>query len=496
MRAYFKSIGLVAGLTLGTNLLGFLREMLFARVFGATNDADTYITAFSIVAMCFLVFSGGALQGAFMPRYQSKLVCGELSSARAFWNSTFFPLSAIFLGVMVILIAGAGLWVDLVVPGFNTEQKQLTIQIIYWLSPMVFLVGVGSLSQSVVHAHEHFLLPALVPLFNNITIIIFLLIVVPSFGIYGLAVGTLLGATIWLTLLPLARKFLPTFKPIKDSSAIRDLFHGMTPLIILLVADQASALFQKNIVSDLEAGSIAVLNYATRLEALPVGIFAAAIAAVFFPALVDAISRNDTEAIKARFNMGIRAVFFCAVPATVFLIMNSQFVVKVLFERGAFDANATLRSADALVYYAAGLVPQCLIVFINRVYFAAGDTRTPMKKGVFSAGLHVIFCWVLVNEIGYLGVAAGTTLYAVIYVVLLFVGLPGVFRFKIRAMWKSIWRSLVGGSVMVVFYMQHYFEQGFFGFLFSIIIGGTVYLIIAWLLCDPVLFDRKAPGIR
>ena len=92
MRSYLKATGLVAGLTFGTNLLGFVREMLFAREFGASSEADVYVTAFSIAALCFLVFSGGALQGAFMPRYQNRLVRGDPLGARALFKAILLPL--------------------------------------------------------------------------------------------------------------------------------------------------------------------------------------------------------------------------------------------------------------------------------------------------------------------------------------------------------------------------------------------------------------------
>ena len=383
---------------------------------------------------------------------------------------------------------------DLVVPGFGPDQKILTKQLLYWLAPMVILVGFGSLFQSIAHAHSHFLLPALVPVLNNVVIIFFLLFVVPSLGILGLVQGTLIGAALWLLLLPLVGRLLPSDKsvaPVKDTDAIRDLFGGMLPLIILLVVDQISALFQKNIVSDLEPGSIAVLNYAARLEALPVGIFAAAIASVFFPALVDAISREDTLAVDSRFRLGIGAVFFCAVPATIFLMMESRLAVHVLFERGAFDSVATARAADALVLYAAGLAPQCLIVFVNRVYFAAGNTRTPMKIGVLSAVIHVLSCWVFVEYFGYLGIALGTTIYAFVYVLMLFVGLKKVLIVSLMSMLKSIWRSFVGGLVMIIFYFSWSFDHNFWGLLFSIVVGGCVYLIVAFVLREPVLFRRK-----
>jgi len=491
LKAYLKATGLIAGMTLATNLLGFVREILFAREVGTSGEADAYVTAFSIAALCFLVFSAGSLQGAFMPKYQDQLIQGEAGQARGLWRMTLIALVVVLTAVALLINGAAEVWVGLVAPGFSTEQQSLTATLLRWLAPMIVLVGVGSLLQSVLHAHQRFMLPAIIPFLNNVVIIGFLLVAVPAYGILGLAQGTLLAAGLWLLLFPTMRRLVPTVPPKVRPKALRDLVHTMLPLMLLLIADQLSGLVQKALVSGQEPGSIAVLNYAARLEGLPVGIFAVAVATVCFPALVEAISNGDQRESAKRFGLGLSAIFFCTVPATVFLVLEPHLVVRVLLERGAFGPEATARAADALFWYALGMVPQSLIVFVNRIYFAAGDTRTPMKIGVLSAVMHVAFSWVLVDRFGYLGIAIGTTLYALVYATLLLAPLHSLFAVPTRLVWSCAWRPLLAGAVMATSYLVWDIEENLRGFLAALGIGGIVYLTIAYVLAVPILRSLK-----
>lgn len=492
MSGYLRATAIVAGLTLATNLLGFVREVLFARAFGAAGRADVYITAASIVAVCFLVFSAGSLQGAFMPRYQQALVQGDGGRARGLWRGVLRALALVLVLIALALWLGADTWVGLVVPGFDPERRRETADLLRRLAPMVLFAGLGSLFQSVAHAHQRFLLPALVPFLNNVVLIGTLLLVVPYAGVSGFAHGAVGGSALALLLLPQVLRLLPDAVATRAAGAVRETGIAMLPLVALLATDQFSALLQKTFVSDLAIGSIAVLNYAARLEGLPVGIFAAAIATVYFPALVEALSRGDRALIEARFRSGLGALCFCMVPATVFLLLQARPTVSVLFERGAFDAEATLRAADALRLYALGLLPQGVIVFVNRFYFAAGDTRTPMRIGIYAALAHVGLCRMLVGAIDYLGIALGTSLYALVYAGLLLAGLGRVLAAPWSCLLPCLWRPLLAGAAMAAVSLAWPFPETVAGLALALASGALAYLAAARVLGEPLL--RGRPG--
>ena len=491
MLRYLKAVGVVAGLTLTTNLFGFIREVLLARSFGASAEADTFVTAFTVVSACFLIFTAGTVQSAFMPLYQG---LGSSSSAEArwlFWHSAK-ALGVLLLGVVVLLELGAQWWIAILMPGFSSAQIQSTSVLVRIMAPMVLLFGIGSLLQSVAHAHQRFLGPASIPLLNNFIVIAFLLVVGGTMGMSGLAIAYLIGALLWwIVLVPGTWRYVAGDRAAVDRTTWRSLLMNLAPLLILLGADQVSALIQKSLVSETESGTIAALNYASKLEGLPVGIFAAAISTVFFPALVDAISRGETRAAKDRFMAGLSGILLCSLPAMVVLCLEAESVVRVLFERGSFDSRASELTSAALAAYSLGLLPQGLVVYFNRVYFAAQQTTLPMKVGVLSAGIHVAFCWIAVDVIGYLGIPVGTTLYAIVYAILLLVWMREIVSITLKELTAVMWRPIVASAALAATLLSVHFDSNLWGLLWAILLSGGIYLAMLLILQEPIIFDRR-----
>jgi putative peptidoglycan lipid II flippase len=451
MLGVILSAGLISLLTVLANLLGFIRELLFARAFGITNEADSFVAAFSIVATCYLVLAGGALQGAFMPLYQQAVVRNESSLARGLWL-TGLAVVFVFSSVLSMLFYfGSDVIVSWVVPGFNYETQLLTVEMVKLLLPLIMLCSFGALFQSILHAHKVFSLPAFIPIGNNLVLILVILTLVPLFGVASLGYGSVLGGALWLILIPFVLHKVRKSNASLGFDKLKDLFSALWPLIVLLAVDQIAGLIQKTLVSDLDVGSIAVLNYAARLHGLPVGIFAVAISAAIFPALVEVIAHGNKKMLEEKFSFGIELVCFFLMPTAVFLIVESESFVRVLLERGSFTSEATIRTSRALELYSIGMLSQGLIVYLNRVYFALGDTKTPMLIGIITAGFHVLFCWLAVIKFGYVGIAIGTSFYAIVYSFFLIWRLRRLIQKPFNLIIKGIWRTLAASSVMCVF---------------------------------------------
>ncbi|MBY0544783.1 MAG: hypothetical protein K2Q14_04455 [Gammaproteobacteria bacterium] len=293
----FKSIMLVAGLTVVTSLLGFVREMFFARNFGTSMQADAFITAFSIVSTGFLIFTAGTLQSAFMPRYQSLLSVETGERAVKLLRTTLFRLFLILILLTVLTIIFSSQIVNLITPGFDPARKALTSTLIKIMAPAILLMGSGNILQCILHAHQRFILPALVPSLTNLVSIAFLAIAASKFGVTGFSLVILLGSGLWwVFLFPFVWKY---FSGKGEVSAVNTDFKKIAlnflPLLLLLISDQVCALIQKGLVSGLGVGYISALNYASRLSGLPIGIFSMAVVTVFFPALVSAMSSGNKQ---------------------------------------------------------------------------------------------------------------------------------------------------------------------------------------------------------
>lgn len=492
-----RAVGLVAGLTLLTNVLGFVRELLMARAFGTGPAADAFVTAFAIVSTCFLVFTAGTVQAAFMPAYQRLVAAGAAAQARGlFWRALFWLGGLLAAGTVVLVLAAAPV-VAAVVPGFDAARAGLTVELTRILAPLVALAGSAVLLQSVLHAHQRFIAPAVVPALNNLLVIAALAAFGASATIFPIAWTYVAGGLLWwVTLVPATRPFLAGGTVFSNRSAFRSVLAALGPLLLLLLADQSSALVQKRFVSDLEQGSIAALSYAYKLEGLPVGIFAAAVATVFFPGLVDAIARSDRNGTSAAFRDGVLAIVHVAVPATLLLLLKSDLVVRVLFERGAFDARATDLTAAALRLYAIGLVAQSLIVFLNRVFYAAGDTVTPMRIGIVAAALHVGLAWWAVSLIGYTGVALATTVYAFIYAGWLGLRLRRISGVGLAELLGGSWRAAVAGAGSAAALLALPDDGAWAALAGAALAAVAVYGALLWPLRDPLLRRLAAAGQR
>jgi putative peptidoglycan lipid II flippase len=417
LKISIRSIGVVSILTLLTNLLGFVREMFIARSFGASVYADAFAAAWSIVAACFLIFSSVTIQAAFMPIYQNAQCRSEAAARGLFWRCVAWVAGCAFALTMLLAVF-APEWTSIVLPGFTDEKRELTITLIRILALTVIFVVSGALLQSVCHAHQRFAAPALIPVANNV-LIIALLTVVPKMGIEGLAWAFVAGAALWSGLGLTLRGELSGPLEVPSNDELRGVFTLGLPVMFVLLADQVSGLIQKALVSGLSTGSIASLAYAAKLVGVPVGIFAVAVATVFFPALTAALQSRDHKIFQRHFRTGLAGVVLLSAPASVVMAWAAEPITRLAFQRGAFDAQATQMTAHALMYYAWGLVPQGMIVYFNRVFYSAKDTRTPMYIGLISVVFHVVACVLAVRWMGYVGIAAGTTLYGIIYAVML-----------------------------------------------------------------------------
>ncbi len=490
MKINFKAIGLIASLTFLTNILGFVREVLFARAFGTTDVADAFITAFTIASAFFFIFLAGTVQPAFMPRYQELIAKRKEQSASLLFKKLFLILSVLFIGVIIVLQFSGSTLVDWVVPGFDPKKRELTTQILLWLTPIILFLGTCSLLQSVLHAHQRFFWPAIVPFLKNVVLILSIIFLVPVYGITGLAVGFILGSFLWwIMLVPPVIKVLPKSSAKGSNIAeLKNVMLNLWPLLCLLTADQLSALIQKGLVSGLGTGYISALSYGAKIAGLPIGIFTMAVATVYFPSLVKAIHSKDKDQSKSEALNGLSAIGFLAIPATLFIMLYAPILVELFFQRGSFDVQATALTSHALTWYALGILPQSFIVFFNRIYFSAEQVKTPMKIGVLSAIIHIIFCYFSVGWIGYIGIAIGTTLYACVYCLLLYLRIGPVMPLNFSDLFSVNYRPVLA-SLLFIPISFLISVHSLMTVILVIIVSGVAYVGMLWLLRDPLLFS-------
>jgi putative peptidoglycan lipid II flippase len=415
---HLTTLSIVSLLTILSSFLGFFREILIGKIFGVSAAADCFIVAFSAISFVFLIFNTSTIQTAFMPLYQQQLSKGNKNEATRVFNS-FLKILVITLFIFSFLMLYLGdYYIPLIVPGFDRENIALTFQIIKILTPLVLLLGLSGLFLSVCNANQSFFNPLLSQLVNNV-VIVFALFIGIVHSITSLAWAFFIGGL--LSFLLLIKYTIPYLQGstsfYKEKLFIEPLI-GSIPIFFLVIFEQFGTLIQKTIASGLEAGSISALNYSYKLASFPITIFAVPVSMVFFPTLINYVENNSPK-LSQYFHKGINLIFYCLLPATLFFLTNSENIVSICFGSQAFDSIAIEKTSSALLFYSFGLVAQGFLIYFHKVYFAYKQSILYLKITLVGGTLHIFSCWLCCKFFGHIGIAIGTSIYAIINAFLL-----------------------------------------------------------------------------
>lgn len=432
----------VAGLTLATNALGFVREILVARSYGATTETDAFFSAFSIISLFSLLFLAGTVQGAFMPHYIALKHKDKTCSAECLLNLTlkYSLLTGAVFSVLLFIFADP--IANVVFSGLPLEGRKTTSLAIRWLSPIPLLSSLGAVIQSVLHADRRFVFPALVPLATNALIIISIVSASHQLGIQALSLGFVLGAMMWVVLsLPVLARHLKRPRRAERADDFGMVQAAFLMLAAMVVLDQVSALVQRAILATLGPGLISALSYGSKLAGLPVGILVGTLAAVMFPRFVSKIVSGDRQETSRFLQHGILTTLGLIAPVTLVFAFQAPEVVRLVFGSGKFDETAIAATGSVLSIYALGMPMQALLIFLEKAYLAASRTKQVVVIGAFAGFVQIILTWIMTVSFGWLGVPLGTLVYAIVHLSMLL-------YFATRFL-EVPWRSLLAGVIRI-----------------------------------------------
>jgi putative peptidoglycan lipid II flippase len=384
-RQIAKAAVMVMALFALSRLLGVVRQMAIAAQFGTSGDLDAYLAAARIPETIFLVVAGGALGSAFIPAFAGHLAKEDRTGA---WRLTSAVINLVVIALTVaaalIAVLAPVLVRTLIAPGFDDRQQALTTSLLQLmlLSPIVF--GVSGVVMGTLNAQQHFFLPALAPSLYNLSIIGGTLILGPSLGVRGIAIGVVAGSALHLlvqvpALLRYGARYLPTLE--LRSPSVREVGRLMAPRVLGTAIVQLNLVVNNSLASRMGSGAVSAINYAWMLMLLPQGIFAQAVGTAAFPTFAEQVARGEREQMRSALAATLRAVFFLSIPATMGLLVLGRPLVGLLFERGAFDASSTADVVWALAFFALGLVGHSGLEIIARAFYALHDTFTPVWVG-------------------------------------------------------------------------------------------------------------------
>lgn len=409
-----------------SRVLGLLRDRMLASSFfgGGEWQLDAYYAAFRIPDMLFQLIVAGALSAAFIPVFSLYLQNDEKQA----WEVTRSVLNIgllIFSGLAVIFLIWATPLCRLIAPDFKAEQLNLMVNLSRLMIIAEFFFMISNFLTGVLQSHQRFLVPAIAPIVYNLGIILGILFLTPTWGVYGPTLGAILGAFLHLLIqVPLAWSlgFRPGLNFNFRHPGVVEIGRLMLPRTLALAVDQIELTVAVRIATSLAAGSLSLFNFAQHLVVLPVGLFGMTIGQAALPALTSAAGKQGLKDFKATFMTTFLQILFLALPVSVLFLTLRIPLVRLVFGARSFPWEATLLTGKAVAIFSLAIFAQCLIQLLVRGFYSLHDTKTPFWIGTLAVSLNISVALLLAFGYGWgiLGLATATTLSSLIQAGLLF----------------------------------------------------------------------------
>lgn len=424
-----RKFATVGGATAASRVLGFLREALIGAALGAGPVADAFYAAFRFPNLFRRLFAEGAFNTAFIPLFAKELEGGGVDAARRFAQHVLSVLVAWLLllsGLAMVFMPVLVAWV--IAPGFtdDAEKFDLTVSMTRIMFPYLFCMSLVAMLSGVLNSMRRYFLAAIVPVLLNV-----ILIAVLGVALYaGVDPGT---TGLWLAwgvfASGLAQLLVLLMGTRREGFSMRLSVPALTPdvkrlLILMGPALLTGGVTQINllvgqIIASQQAGAIALLNYADRINQLPLGVIGIAIGVVLLPELSRALKAGHLDDAQHLQNRSLEFALAMTMPAAVGFVLFAEPLVSLLYERGAFTAETTELAAMALAAFAVGLPAYVLIKVFSPAYFARLDMKSPMWFSIAAVVVNIGASLVLFPVFGHVGIAAATSLSAWLNLVLL-----------------------------------------------------------------------------
>ena len=487
------AVGLMIA-TIIAKLLGFARELVLASSYGASMYSDAYLTAMNIPIVLFAII-GTTLSTVLIPMYfEVNRDLGE-NKALNFTNNIFNVVVVICMLLAITGFIYTEQLVKVFAMGFEGETLKVAIDFTRITIISIVFTGLSYVMTAYLQIKNNFIIPGLASVPKNIIIIASIILSV-KYNPYIMIWGTLIGlAWEFLFQLPFAIKNGYKYQPyinIKDKY-IKKMSWLIGPVLIGVAVNQINTMVDRTLASTLVEGSISALNYANKLNGFVMAMFITSVAAVIYPMLSKLSSEDDTEKFTSSVVQSINSVILLVIPISVGAIVLATPIVKLLFQRGEFDARATSMTSIALIMYSIGMVAFGLRDILGKVFYALQDTKIPMINGAMAMVMNIVLNIILVKYLRLAGLALATSISAIICIFLLFESLKKkIGYFGQDKIIKTTIKSIISAFVMgIVTYFTYNILSNLLGTVFvkeaislagSVGVGAITYGILIMLL--------------
>lgn len=453
-RGLLRSAVTVGANTFASRLLGFVRDIVIAHVFGAGLGADAFFVAFRVPNFTRRLFVEGAFAQAFVPIFAEYRTRRSHEALRALTADLQGALGAASLLLSLVGVLAAPLLVLLLAPGYTyaPEKFALTVDLFRITFPYVAFIVLTALGSAMLNTHERFGVPAFTPVLLNLALIGAALGLAPYLHrpVLALAWGVLIGGFAQLLFqLPFLHRMHILVRPRwrRGQAEVKRILRPLTPAIFGISVTQVNLLVDTLIASFLVTGSVSWLYFSDRLMEFPLGVFGLALSTVILPQLARRHTEGSPRDFAQTLDWALRWALLIAVPAAVALMLLATPVLATLFEYGEFGSHDVVMTSRSLVAFAFGLPAFVLVKVLAPAFFARHDTRTPVRVGLVAMLVNVVLGVALVYPLAHAGLALATSVAACLDAAWLFAALHRRGIHQLQPGWPAFLLQVLGANL-------------------------------------------------
>ncbi|MFV1982296.1 MAG: murein biosynthesis integral membrane protein MurJ [Thiohalomonadales bacterium] len=464
-----RSTFTVSGFTLISRISGFLRDIIFANIFGAGQVTDAFFVAFKIPNFLRRLFAEGAFSQAFVPVLSEVKSEGEQAVNQLVRNVAGTLAVILILITVIAVIAAPFVVMAFTLGGFtdNPEKFDLTVEMLKITFPYIIFISLTALVSSVLNVYGRFAIPAFTPVLLNVCLILAAIYLAPLMErpVVALAWGVFVAGIVQLSFqIPYLAKLGLLHWPrwAWKQEKVQKIMRLMIPGIIGSSAVQINLLIDLMIASNLQDGSISWLYYSDRLVEFPLGVFGIALATVILPSLSKHHGDSDPQSFSHTLDWALRWVLLISIPATVALIILAGPLISTLFQHGSFTSDSVMMATYSLIAYSTGLTGFIIIKVLSPGYFARQDTRSPVRYSLIAMFVNVVlnlsfvYIWNVFGWHGpHAGLALATAIAAFINALLLLRGLIKRGIYFREAGWSRLFIQVSLSSIIMGFVLWY-----------------------------------------
>ncbi len=491
--------------TAASRVAGLAREVVAASYFGITGPMSAFTVAFQVPNLIRALFADAALQPAFVPIFTEQIGQGKVREAFRMASTMLLLVTMVLGAITAVFILGAGFIMPLFAPGFTGEIESLMVVLSQIIFPILILLGVTGVVVGILNSYDRFGAFAISPLFWNLTIIAVVIGTVPLFPedkqIYAYAIGVVAGTVVQLLIPTWDLRHTPfrfTIKVDFKDPNVRRVLLLMIPVTLSLGLINFNLLVNSFFGSLVSVEAPAAIDKAFRIYQLPQGIFSVAIATVLFPTLARFANRGDYENLRETLGKGMRQIVFILLPATAAILVLSEPMIRIVYQRGEFGPEQTVLVASALFWFAFSLPTNGMFLLLSRTFFGLQQPWIPTAIAGGNLVVTIVASFFLYKPYGVPGIVAATaiatTLSVIAQVVLLRRRLGGI---EATSFISTTVRVTIGSAVLALVSYQSWalldevLGRGLLGQMVAVSValglGGAAYLACSRLLRIPEL---------